>query len=135
MKTVRGTFNSSECQSMARNQHCPSAFSRSINSFRENKNINGDLCAEEERKNKIAFRKELHRQYRKVFEPPPKISAKSYIVYEIHEGTVKVHCTFNSKFKMEIASLTKIMTCIVAIEICERFNIDPLIEEIKIGKF
>ena len=36
---------------------------------------------------------------------------------------------------VEIASLTKIMTCILAIDICAEYNLNPKEEKIKIGKF
>ena len=36
---------------------------------------------------------------------------------------------------VEIASLTKIMTCITAIDICSEYKLDPKEEKIKIGKF
>lgn len=71
----------------------------------------------------------MNKNYQTAFSPPPKITAKSFIVYEIYDGcdkqgksNIKIHTAFNSKVRVEIASLTKIMTCILAIEICNRFN-------------
>ena len=42
---------------------------------------------------------------------------------------------YNSKTSQEVASLTKIMTCVVTIELCERLNINIDREEVTIGKF
>ena len=36
----------------------------------------------------------------------------------------KVLISQNSRTQVEVASLTKIMTCILTIELCEKFNID-----------
>ena len=36
----------------------------------------------------------------------------------------KVLVSMNSRNAVEIASLTKIMTCILALDLCERYNID-----------
>lgn len=49
--------------------------------------------------------------------PPPKLTAKSYIIYEVKENKEdsKVIVAFNSKNSQEVASLTKIMTCIVTL--------------------
>ena len=65
----------------------------------------------------------------KKFIPIPKISSKSYIVCEktrdfLEPNRLKIHLAFKSKVRMEVASLTKIMTCLLAIELCERFKID-----------
>lgn len=35
-----------------------------------------------------------------------------------------LHAAFNTKINLEIASLTKIMTCILALEICEHAKVD-----------
>lgn len=49
--------------------------------------------------------------------PPPKLTARSYIIYEVKERKEesKVIVAFNSKNSQEVASLTKIMTCILAL--------------------
>jgi D-alanyl-D-alanine carboxypeptidase len=67
----------------------------------------------------MIFRRELHKIYKKAFVPPPKISAKSYTIYEMkvdgNEDSGKILATINGKNSQEIASLTKIMTCIVVL--------------------
>ena len=87
-------------------------------------------------------RRELHKTYTKQFAVPPKISAKSFVVIEKNAGrgtetkmsklamnsasnNHKVHLSFNSKSAVQVASLTKIMTCVVALELCERFALRP----------
>lgn len=47
----------------------------------------------------------------------------------------KVVASFNSRNAVEIASLTKIMTCIIAIEICQKYKLDSKQQTILIGKF
>lgn len=61
--------------------------------------------------------KEINKNYAGPFNPPPRISAKSYIVCEVVSGSLKPVVCYNSKNSQEVASLTKIMTCIVAIEL------------------
>lgn len=52
--------------------------------------------------------------------PLPKLTAKSFVIYEVRGGIdeSRVITAFNSKNSQEVASLTKIMTCILALEIC-----------------
>lgn len=80
--------------------------------------------------------KEISKNYAGPFIPPPKISAKSYIICESKksEGIRPIIC-YNSKNSQEVASLTKIMTCIVAIELCQNTKTSMDLEEIKIGKY
>ena len=47
----------------------------------------------------------------------------------------KVLASLNSRNMVEVASLTKIMSCILAIELCERLKLDSEEEHIKIGTF
>lgn len=66
------------------------------------------------------------KNYAKPFNPPPKVTAKSYIVYEkLFDTSVtppfKIHASLNSKNSLEVASLTKIMTCYLAIHLCEKY--------------
>lgn len=42
--------------------------------------------------------------------------------------------SFNSKLSQEVASLTKIMTCILTIEICRDLDLDKYATEVTIGK-
>lgn len=76
--------------------------------------------------------------------PPKKVSSTAYIIYEIlgepripsptksslqsghrrKEYQGKIHAAFNVKSASEIASLTKIMTCIAVIEVCENMGIN-----------
>ena len=51
------------------------------------------------REQKIAMRREIHRNYRKPFVPPPKITAKSYVIYEAKKSSDEpnVLASFNSK--------------------------------------
>ena len=86
------------------------------------------------------LRKEQFKIYAKPYTPPPKISAKAYIICEkVQEGeensSLKIHASLNGKNNLEVASLTKIMTCILAIKLCDRFSLDMKEEFIKIGKF
>lgn len=46
-----------------------------------------------------------------------------------------LHSGYNIKVASEIASLTKIMTCIIIIEICEKYGIAPKNERYKTGAF
>lgn len=79
---------------------------------------------------------------KEVFPPPKRLSCVAYIIYEIPTQKQKLqklsvelpkkrdylksslHAGCNIKVASEIASLTKIMTCIVVIEVCERFAIN-----------
>lgn len=81
------------------------------------------------------MRKEVRKNYSKVFLPTPKITAQSYIVVEEISNQLKIHLSVNSKSRAEVASLTKIMTCVVALEIAKRLSIDMGKEEVRIGKF
>lgn len=82
------------------------------------------------------------RFYSKPIYSPQDISAKSYIVYE-HVKFNKpqkikkclLHTAFNTKIGLEVASLTKIMTCLLSIEICQKFNIDVKNEIVQISQF
>jgi D-alanyl-D-alanine carboxypeptidase len=69
------------------------------------------------KKLKLSLRKEINKNYTKHFIPPPKLTAKSYIIYEVKQRREdsKVIVSFNSKNSQEVASLTKIMTCIVSL--------------------
>ena len=42
--------------------------------------------------------------------------------------------SFNSKTSYEVASLTKIMTCIITIEICEKYDVYREKEQVVVGK-
>lgn len=68
--------------------------------------------------------------------PPPKLTAKSYIIYQVKENKEdsKVIVAFNSKNSQEVASLTKIMTCIVTLQLCRDFEVNKAAEEVIIGK-
>lgn len=72
---------------------------------------------EEEKKAKLSLMKEINKNYAKPFNPPPKITAKSYIICETkdNEENLRVVVSYNSKNSQEVASLTKIMTCILTI--------------------
>ena len=59
--------------------------------------------------------KEINKNYCKPFNPPPKLTAKSYIVCESINHLLKPIVCYNSKNSQEVASLTKIMTCILTI--------------------
>lgn len=48
--------------------------------------------------------------------PPPAVSAQSYIVMELPS---KLHVSWNSQSSLEIASLTKIMTCLVVLRLAD----------------
>ena len=78
------------------------------------------------------------------------ITAYSYIIYEPdwsktvkekaasnskYQNSHKVHISSNSRNSVEVASLTKIMTCLVAIEISEKYNLKLSDQIINIGKF
>lgn len=52
---------------------------------------------EEERKSRLLKMKEINKNYANPFIPPPKISAKSYIVAEVAEGKIKPVVCYNSK--------------------------------------
>ena len=91
-----------------------------------------------------------------LYPPPKKVTAGAYIIYQIIQSqdkrksplkkaefdTIKrkqyagrIHSSQCIKTSSEIASLTKIMTCIVVIEICERNNINAREEKYKVGYF
>ena len=84
----------------------------------------------EERKKKatLTLKKSLFKYYSNQFSNPQNISSKAYIVLEHfkeNNSSVKnVHAALNSKVNLEIASLTKIMTCILTIELCQKYNIN-----------
>jgi D-alanyl-D-alanine carboxypeptidase len=42
--------------------------------------------------------------------------------------------SFNSKNSQEVASLTKIMTCVLTLELCEELGVDRGGEEVVVGK-
>ena len=42
--------------------------------------------------------------------------------------------SFNSKNAQEVASLTKIMTCVVTLEICSGCGVDRWAEEVTVGR-
>lgn len=42
--------------------------------------------------------------------------------------------SFNSKLSQEVASLTKIMTCILTLEICQDLGLDKYATEVMIGR-
>lgn len=66
----------------------------------------------------LELKKELVKFYSNPFGNPENISAKAYILIE-HFKEVKqqrsLHTALNTKINLEIASLTKIMTCIMTI--------------------
>ena len=103
-------------------------------------NKNYQEIIEREKKNKIIFRRELHKVYKKAFIPPPKISAKAYVIYEVIEKNnngngSKILATINGKNSQQVASLTKIMTCVIILEISENFKLNLEQETTEIGKF
>lgn len=59
--------------------------------------------------------------------PPPTLTAYSYIVLELPE---KLHLSWNSQTSLEIASLTKIMTCLVVLKMASKQQFD---ESVLIG--
>lgn len=73
----------------------------------------------------------------KPFLPPPKITAKSFIVYKTSskDRLSQVLFSSHSKSKQEIASLTKVMTAILIIEICRLISVDIYAEEVTITTF
>lgn len=58
--------------------------------------------------------------YFKPFMPPIGMTAYSYIIMEGES----VHLSWNSKTMVEIASLTKIMTCYCVLGILKQYNLD-----------
>lgn len=50
-------------------------------------------------------------------------------------GNQRILASLNCKTVVEIASLTKIMTFVLALEICENLKIDSTVEKVRIGKF
>lgn len=108
------------------------------------------------------MKKELNKNYAKPFFPPENITALSYIIYEtnpkkkalkkinsntfeesqyvaeickIYLHSHQVLVSLNSRTTLEIASLTKIMTCIVAICLAKKFRLCLNSEFITIGLF
>ena len=81
------------------------------------------------------------KNYAKPYNPPPKITAKAYIIIEKHFNEIntdqpfRIHASQNSKNSLEVASLTKIMTCYLAIKLTEKYELSSKEEIIKIGKF
>lgn len=61
------------------------------------------------------------------------------MIYEVKqegfEQSGKIIATINGKTAQEIASLTKIMTCVVVLEIVERFGLCLDGEKVEIGRF
>jgi D-alanyl-D-alanine carboxypeptidase (penicillin-binding protein 5/6) len=68
----------------------------------------------------------------KEFEPP-KISAKCWTVINAKTGEFLANKRGNKK--REIASLTKMMTCLCSCKLIEKFNIDPKNVYIQVSKF
>lgn len=119
--------------------------------------------AEEERKNKLQIKRQISQDYAKPFNPPTNITAASYIIFEpkfsdnkgrkkkffmdsdgfdVSEQTKKkyphshkVIASYNSRNAVEVASLTKIMTCILTLQICQKYKLDPKEQKILVGKF
>ena len=60
-------------------------------------NFERDKRIEEERKIKIQKMKEINKNYAGPFNPPPKISAKSYIICEVFSSNIKPIGCYNSK--------------------------------------
>ena len=54
---------------------------------------------------------------------------------KVFQHSYKVVVSLNSRTALEMASLTKIMTCIVAIEIAKKYRVNLNSEEVKIGSF
>jgi hypothetical protein len=91
--------------------------SKRADSIKKYQSVNQAQLSREEKQQKINLRREINRNYTKPFQPPPKITAKSYIIYELLEkgSSGRVVVSFNSKNSQEVASLTKIMTCILVL--------------------
>ena len=53
----------------------------------------------------------------------PEITAKSWLIYDKLTEMVMEGCKINKR--MEVASLTKIMTFCVCVEVLKRYNLDP----------
>jgi len=117
---------------------------------------------EREKRDILEIRKEVNKNYAKPFHPPENVSASAYIVFEAdckkkpklnrlnqkryeQEGIVEIRKLFmhshkvivssNSRTSVEMASLTKIMTCVIAIEIAQKGGINIAREEVAIGGF
>lgn len=56
-----------------------------------------------------------NKTYARPFIPPSGMTAYSYIVMELPEQ--HIHVSWNSQTSLEIASLTKIMTCMVVLRL------------------
>ena len=69
------------------------------------------------------------RNYIKPFIPPCGLTAYSYIVMETNS---QVHISWNSKTMVEIASLTKIMTCVCLLRIIDDYHLD-FDQQVEIG--
>ena len=130
---------------------------RTVSPIKVRLNKNTQEQAEEERKLKLEFKKHISEEYAKPFNPPANVTAASYIIYEpafsktqrkkvflptLEESrnpkfphSHKVIASFNSRNSTEVASLTKIMTCFVALELCDRFKLHADQQKIGIGKF
>lgn len=110
------------------------------------------------------MKKQISQEYAKPFNPPNNITAYAYVVYEpdfsrkfknkmeedVNEEEAldmkvnsskkfphshKIITSQNSRNAVEVASLTKIMTCILAVNLCEEHGIDAEAETIEIGRF
>ena len=98
----------------------------------------------------LELKKELNKNYAKPFNPPENITAQAYIVYETDIKKVqynrkvslkreepelgseqkkmlihshKVLASLNPRVAAEVASLTKIMTCLLVLEIGKKFGV------------
>ena len=85
------------------------------------------------------------------FPPPKNVTANAYIVYEVKQNVSifrpegesprkkeymsRVMTALNSRTAYEMASLTKIMTCIVIVELTQKMQIDTHREKYQIGIF
>ena len=89
----------------------------------------------------MELKKNLVKMYSNPTGNPENISAKAYIVVKHFSNKTIVnqskilHTASNSKINAEIASLTKIMTCILIIELCEKYGISIETQNITIGSF
>jgi hypothetical protein len=109
----------------------------------------------------LEVKRELNKNYTKPFNPPENVTAFAYIVYEadakrsgklrkfsarrrdeelneirkifLHSHQVVV--SLNSRTAVEIASLTKIMTCIVALDLSRKYDLLLAQEMVTIGLF
>ena len=53
---------------------------------------------------------------------PPGVTAKAFVLFDMLKG--KMIYGFNENEKREVASLTKIITCCIALKFIEKFKID-----------